>query len=241
MSAEAGPLVAPDPHLSLPTGERLRVNEIFYSIQGESSHAGRPCVLIRLTGCQMRCVWCDSEYSFYEGGWMSLDEIVERVTTFGCRLVEVTGGEPLLQPGAPTLMRRLCDAGYEVLLETGGGLDISSVDARVRRILDIKCPASGEVDNNLWSNLSELTPRDEVKFVVAGRDDYEWAREQITQRRLNEVCPVNLAPVEGAPVEGREGNLEARRLAGWILDDRLPARLNLQLHKLLWGSGTRGV
>ncbi len=234
--SQGASLEAPDPRLALPSSQRLRINEIFYSIQGESSHAGRPCVLVRLTGCQMRCSWCDSEYSFYEGDWMTLDEIAERVAAFGCSLVEVTGGEPLLQPGATPLMRRLCEDGFEVLLETGGGLDISAVDARVRRILDIKCPASGEVDNNLWSNLALLTPRDELKFVIAERADYEWARGEIATRRLHELCPVNLAPVEGSP-----GGLSATELADWILADRLPVRLNLQLQKLLWGAGTRGV
>ena len=240
MTVRASGLRAPDAHLALPSAERLRVNEIFYSIQGESSHAGRPCVLVRMTGCQMRCAWCDSEYSFYEGAWMSLAEILEKVEAFGCKLVEITGGEPLLQPGAQGLMRRLCERGYEVLLKTGGGLDISQVDSRVRRILDIKCPASGEEGNNLWSNLERLTPRDELKFVVADRGDYEWARRQLRERRLAELCPVNFAPVEG-PVERVEGSLEAAVLARWILEDRLPVRLNLQLQKLLWGKQARGV
>ncbi len=225
-----------DRRLALPSVDRLRVNEIFYSIQGESSHAGRPCVLVRLTGCQMRCVWCDSEHSFYEGGWMDLDEIVERVDSHGCRLVELTGGEPLLQPGALPLMRRLCEAGHEVLLETGGGLDISAVDSRVRRILDIKCPASGEAAANLWSNLERLTPRDEIKFVIVDRGDYEWARDQLAERRLAALCPVSMGPVEGA---GRGAS--AADLASWILDDRLSVRLNLQVHKLLWGGDARGV
>jgi 7-carboxy-7-deazaguanine synthase len=240
--------VIPDHRLALPAGERLRVNEIFHSIQGESSHAGRPCVLVRLTGCQMRCTWCDSEHSFYEGSWMSLDEVLEAVGRFECALVEVTGGEPLLQPGAPRLMRALCERGYEVLLETGGGLDVSVVVSRVRRIVDVKCPASGEHRNNLWSNLERLTPRDELKFVIADRRDYEWARGQLRERRLDALCQVNFAPVEGGiggtggePDGAPAAGAAAVALAGWILEDRLPVRLNLQLHKLLWGAGTRGV
>lgn len=222
-----------DRRLALPPSERLRINEIFYSLQGESTFAGRPCVLVRLTGCQMRCVWCDSEHSFYEGEWMSLDEIVRTVGRHPCRLVEVTGGEPLLQPGALSLMERLCDGGYEVLLETGGGVDISPVDPRVRRIVDIKCPASGEAENNRWENLEQLTARDEVKLVVADRADYEWARRILAEHRLAERCAVHLAPVHG--------ELAAAELAGWILADGLEVRLGLQIHKLLWGEDARGV
>lgn len=233
MSLGESGLRAADPRLKLPSTERLRVNEIFYSIQGESTDAGRPCVLVRLTGCQMRCVWCDSEHSFYEGSWMSLEEILKEVGRHSCPLVEVTGGEPLLQPGVQPFMRRLCEQGYEVLLETGGGLDISRVDSRVRRILDIKCPGSGEAASNNWANLDLLTPRDEIKFVVVDRADYEWARHLLRERRLAELCPLSVSPVEG--------ELEAADLAGWILEDRLPVRLNLQLHKLLWGSDAAGV
>jgi 7-carboxy-7-deazaguanine synthase len=233
MANESASLRPADPHLALPASERIKVNEIFYSIQGESTAAGRPCVLVRLTGCQMRCVWCDSEYAFYEGEWMSLEEVLEKVAINGCPLVEVTGGEPLLQPGTAPLLRKLCEAGYEVLLETGGGLDISDVDTRVRRIVDLKCPGSGEVDNNRWENLEVLTPRDEVKFVVADRDDYQWTKRMIGEHRLADVCPLSVAPVEG--------QVEARQLAVWILEDRLPVRLNLQIHKVLWGSEARGV
>lgn len=219
--------------LGLPAESRVKVNEIFYSIQGESTRAGRPCVLVRLTGCQMRCVWCDSEHSFYEGDWMSLDEVLARVAAFGCPLVELTGGEPLLQPGAAPLLVRLCDAGHEVLLETGGGLDISGVDPRVRRIVDVKCPGSGEAASNLWSNLALLTPRDEVKFVLADEADYRWARDRLAEHRLDRLCTVHFSPVSG--------RLEPRRLAEWILADRLPVRLGFQLHKDLWGPGARGV
>ncbi|NJL26354.1 MAG: radical SAM protein [Thermoanaerobaculia bacterium] len=213
--------------------ERLKVNEIFYSIQGESTFAGRPCVLVRLTGCQMRCTWCDSPYSFYEGTWMRRREVLERVASFGCPLVELTGGEPLLQPGSRPLLHALCEAGYEVLLETGGGLDISAIDSRVHRIVDVKCPASGEAENNFWPNLELLTARDELKFVLAGEDDYLWARERVLSLALAERCPVHFSPVHGA--------IALDELAAWILRDRLPVRLQVQLHKLVWDARRRGV
>ncbi len=218
--------------LGLPAVKRLRVNEIFYSLQGESTQVGRPCVLVRLTGCQMRCRWCDSEYSFYEGEWKTLEEVERAVSEFSCRLIELTGGEPLLQPGARPLMKRLCEAGYEVMLETGGGVDISGIDPRVRRIVDVKCPGSGEAANNRFANLDLLTPRDEVKFVLADRADYEWAQKLVRERGLCETCPVHFAPVEG--------ELDAQVLADWILTDHLDVRLAGQLHKRLWGDA-RGV
>jgi 7-carboxy-7-deazaguanine synthase len=212
---------------------RLKIYEIFYSIQGESTFAGRPCVLVRLTGCQMRCSWCDTEYAFHGGAWQTLPQVLETVAAFGCPLVEVTGGEPLLQSGCLPLLTALCDAGYEVLLETGGGLDIAPVDPRVRRILDIKCPASGESGNNRWENLAGLRPSDEIKFVVAGREDYDWAKQVIAERGLAGVCPLHFSPVwESCP---------PAELAAWILADRLPVRLTLQQHKILWGKDTRGV
>ncbi|MEO8275796.1 MAG: radical SAM protein [Thermoanaerobaculia bacterium] len=212
---------------------RLKIHEIFYSIQGESTFAGRPCVLVRLTGCQMRCSWCDTEYAFYDGAWKSIAEILETVRAFGCPLVEVTGGEPLLQKSVHPLMTALCDAGYEVLLETGGGLDIAPVDARVRRIVDVKCPASGEAENNRWENLDDLRATDELKFVVAGAEDYAWAKDVIADRALGGRCPIHFSPVwETMPPAD---------LAAWILADRLPVRLTLQQHKILWGATTRGV
>ena len=222
-----------DPVAALPARERLRINEVFYSIQGESTFTGRPCVLVRLTGCQMRCTWCDTEYSFYEGSWMRVDDVIDRVLSYGCPLAEVTGGEPLLQPGVHTLMSRLCDRGLEVLLETGGGLDISGVDPRVRRIVDLKCPASGEAANNHWPNLPHLRSTDEVKLVVQDRGDYEWARNAIRKHRIDRLCTVHLSPVWDA--------LEPAELASWVLEDRLPARVSLQLHKALWGGEARGV
>lgn len=212
---------------------RLKVHEIFHSIQGESTAVGRPCTFVRLTGCQMRCVWCDTPHAFYDGDWLSLDEIVARVRGFGTPLVEVTGGEPLLQPDVHPLMTRLCDEGYEVLLETGGGLDIAGVDPRVRRIVDVKCPASGESANNRWANLDHLRATDELKFVLAGREDYEWAKRVIAERGLAARCPIHFSPVSGA--------VELPALARWILDDRLPVRLSLQLHKQIWGADARGV
>ena len=215
------------------TEPRLRVHEIFHSIQGESTYAGRPCVFVRLTGCQMRCVWCDTEYAFYEGRWMTLEALLSEVAGFGCPLVEVTGGEPLLQPAVHELMRRLADAGHEVLLETGGGFDISTVDPRVRRILDVKCPGSGEAANNFWPNLDQLRGTDELKFVVAGRPDYEWALGVIAERGLAGRCPIHLSPVWG--------RLDPAELAGWMLADGAPARLTLQQHKILWGPDARGV
>ena len=218
--------------LRLPAERRLRVNEIFYSLQGESSFAGRPCVLVRLTGCHLRCSWCDSEHAFYEGEWLSVQEVLARVATIGCPLVELTGGEPLLQPGALPLLSALCDAGYQVLLETSGAVDISAVDPRVRRIVDVKCPGSGEAGSNDWDNLDRLRPTDELKLVLADEADYEWARDLVLERRLHERCPVWLSPVAG--------KLVPAHLAGWILRDRLPVRMQLQLHKLLWGDA-RGV
>ncbi len=218
---------------ALPARERLRVNEIFYSIQGESTHAGRPCVLVRLTGCQMRCRWCDTEYAFYEGFWRTVDEVLAEVADYHCPLVEVTGGEPLLQPATLPLLAVLCDRGYEVLLETGGGLEISPVDPRVRRILDVKCPVSGEAENNRWENLDLLKEGDELKFVLAGERDYEWARDLVLARGLHQVCPVHFSPVFG--------ELEPADLAAWILRDHLPVRLQLQLHKFIWDPDTRGI
>jgi 7-carboxy-7-deazaguanine synthase len=181
----------------------------------------------------MRCRWCDTTYSFYQGEWRTLEQVLEDVRRFGCPLVEITGGEPLLQPAAHTLMKRLCDAGYEVLVETGGGLDIAPVDPRVRRIVDVKCPASGEAEHNHWPNLDQLRATDQLKFVIAGRGDYEWARELVRARDLAARCPVLFSPVHG--------EMDLEPLAGWVLEDRLPVRVQVQLHKLIWGAHTRGV
>lgn len=218
--------------LRLPATERLRVNEIFYSLQGESTRAGLPCVLVRLTGCHLRCRWCDTAYAFYEGEWLAREEVLARVAALDCPLVELTGGEPLLQPGALPLLADLCDAGYEVLLETSGAVDIAPVDPRVRRIVDVKCPGSGEAERNHWPNLDALRATDELKLVVADQADYRWARDLVLARQLHRRCPVHFSPVAG--------ELPPAELAEWILHDRLPVRLQLQLHKLLWGAA-RGV
>ncbi len=210
----------------------LRVTEIFHSIQGESSHAGRPCSFVRLTGCNLRCRWCDSEYTFTGGERMSIDQVVDQVKSYGCNLVEVTGGEPLAQSESHDLIKRLCDEGFEVLIETSGSIDITPVDSRATIILDIKCPGSGEVEKNRWENLQHLKPRDEIKFVIADRADYDWARRVIEERHLDRRT-VLLSPVWG--------EMDLKSLAEWMLADRLPARLQTQLHKHIWGAEARGV
>ena len=210
----------------------LRITEIFFSIQGESSHAGRPCVFVRLTGCNLRCVWCDSEYTFTGGERMALEEVIERVRSYGCNLVEVTGGEPLAQPEAFVLIRTLCDEGFEVLIETSGSIDTTPVDPRAKLILDIKCPGSGEAGKNRWENLDHLRPHDELKFVIADRADYEWAKRVIEERRLDRWT-VLLSPVWDT--------MDMKALAEWMLADRVPARLQTQLHKHIWGKDVKGV
>ena len=206
----------------------LKVSEIFFSVQGESSRAGLPTVFVRLTGCPLRCVWCDTEYAFTGGQSMTLNRILEEVGTFKTRLVCVTGGEPLAQKNCLLLLTALCDSAYEVSLETSGAIDIAIVDPRVSRVVDLKAPGSGESGKNRWQNLVLLTPHDELKFVIKDRTDYEWARNTIVENRLDTVCPVLFSPVQGA--------IEPRMLAEWILADRLPVRFQLQLHKLLWGN-----
>jgi 7-carboxy-7-deazaguanine synthase len=211
----------------------MRITEIFHSIQGESSYAGQPCVFVRLTGCPLRCVWCDTDYAFFEGREYSIDEALSNVHTYGCRLVEVTGGEPLAQPESLPFITSLCDDGYSVLLETSGAMDIAPVDPRTHIILDVKCPGSGMTDRMHWPNLSRLAAKDEVKFVLADRADYDWAREILAQYGLAGRCSVLFSPVFGS--------LDARRLAEWILADRLPVRFQLQLHKYIWTPDMRGV
>lgn len=219
---------------TIPRDQRLRITEIYASVQGESTHVGKPCVFVRLTGCNLRCTWCDSAFTFHGGSWASLDDVVERAGSYGIHTVEVTGGEPLLQPNAPALMRRLLDAGHEVLLETSGSRDISPVPPEVRIILDLKPPDSGEVHANLWSNVERLAPKDEVKFVLASRRDYEWARDVTREHRLHERCgAVLLSPAWGL--------VDPKDLVEWMLADRLPARLQLQLHKVVWPPDARGV
>lgn len=211
----------------------LKVNEIFYSIQGESTHAGMACVFVRLSGCNLRCVWCDTAYAFHEGQRMSVARVLEQIDGYGCPLVEVTGGEPLLQPEVIPLMDELLRRGYHVLLETGGSLPIDSVPAGVERIIDIKCPGSGEVHSNHWENLGHLRAGDQLKFVIADRDDYLWAAQTIAARKLAGRCPLLFSPVHG--------KLDAGEMSAWILQDRLPVRVQLQLHKLLWPGVERGV
>ena len=212
----------------------LTINEIFYSIQGESTYAGRPCVFVRLTGCDLRCSWCDTEYAFHEGRRQSLDEVLAEVDRLDCPLVEVTGGEPLLQEGVYPLMQALLDRGRTVLLETGGHRSTARVPEAVVTILDVKCPGSGEAGRNDWSNLERLRARDEVKFVVKDREDYEFARDVISKHRLGErAAAVHVSPVHGV--------MDLRLLSEWVLTDRLPARVQVQLHKFIWEPGTRGV
>ncbi|MDW2982570.1 7-carboxy-7-deazaguanine synthase QueE [Rhodanobacter sp. KK11] len=206
--------------------ERLRITEIFHSIQGEADAIGWRTVFVRLTGCPLRCVWCDTEYSFHGGNWHAIDDILAEVATHGAKHVCVTGGEPLAQKRCLILLRRLCDAGYEVSLETSGALDVSAVDPRVRKVMDLKAPGSGESGRNLWSNLEHLSPQDQIKIVIASREDYDWACARLVEHRLVERCMVLFSPVWG--------KVEPRELAEWIIADKLPVRFQLQLHKLLW-------
>ena len=213
----------------------LRVTEIFRSIQGESTHAGRPCTFVRLTGCPMRCVWCDSEYTFTGGEHYSIDHVMDQVKAFGCNLVEVTGGEPLAQKEAFNLIKRLCDEGYEVLIETGGYVSTADLDERAKVILDIKCPASGEEPRNDWSNIDRLRPdKDEVKFVIADEGDWLYAKNLIKERNLEtRTSAVLISPAWG--------QVDLQQLADWIAGSGLNVRMQLQLHKYIWGPEVKGV
>jgi len=212
----------------------LTVNEIFHSIQGESTHAGRPCVFVRLTACDLRCSWCDTPYAFYEGRKMSLDEVIAAVEDYRCPLVELTGGEPLLQKDVYPLMARLLESGKTVLVETGGHVSLANIPLAVRKIMDVKCPGSGEAHRMDWSNLDRLSPIDEVKFVIRDRADYEYARDVASKHELNrKVGAVLFSPVHGV--------LDPRVLSEWVLSDRLPVRVQLQVHKYIWDAQTRGV
>ena len=217
----------------------LRVTEIFHSIQGESTWTGLPCTFVRLTGCPLRCVWCDTEYAFHGGEPVSLDDIVAKVRSIGTNLVEITGGEPLVHPNAFRLAELLLDDGFTVLVETSGAVDVAPLDPRAHKIMDLKCPGSGEVKKNLWENLDHLTARDEVKFVVADRTDYEWTRAVIRERELDgrlqrgELGALLVSPVWDG--------LDPADLAHWILEDHLPVRLQTQLHKHIWDPAARGV
>lgn len=207
---------------------KLRVTEIFHSVQGESSRVGLPTVFVRLTGCPLRCVWCDTAYAFSGGETMSVAQVAEKVAAFGCNTVCVTGGEPLAQKACLDLLEVLCDAGYSVSLETSGALDISAVDPRVCCVMDLKAPGSGETAKNRLENLDHLTAQDELKIVLASAEDYAWAKAMLVEHRLAERCPVLFAPVADRLAPGQ--------LAEWILRDGLPVRFQIQLHKVLWGS-----
>jgi 7-carboxy-7-deazaguanine synthase len=212
----------------------LTVNEIFHSIQGESTHVGRPCVFVRLTACDLRCSWCDTPYAFHEGTKMTVEDVVSRVREYGCDVVEITGGEPLLQKDVYPLMHRLLDEGHTVMLETGGHLSADDVPPGVVRVIDVKCPGSGEADKVHWPNLERLRSTDEVKFVIKDRADYEFARDVVAKHQLvSRAAAVLFSPVHGV--------MHPRELAEWMLADRLPVRLQLQAHKYVWGADVRGV
>ena len=211
----------------------LKVNEIYLSVQGESSYTGLPCVFIRLTGCNLRCIWCDTAYAFYEGKSMSIDEIVGKVKNFGVKLIEITGGEPLMQENVYPLMNGLIEKGFQVLLETGGSLSLEKVPRDIIKIMDIKCPGSGEHKNNNLDNLKFLETKDEVKFVILNRHDYEWSRDLIHKYKIHEIAHILISPVYD--------KLELKEIVKWILEDKLPVRLQTQLHKAIWDENTVGV
>ncbi len=211
----------------LPADQRLKISEIFFSLQGEARQAGLPTVFVRLTGCPLRCTYCDTEYAFFGGQWMSFDSVLEEVGKYPARHVCVTGGEPLAQKNCIGLLSRLCDAGYQVSLETGGAHDVSRVDPRVSKVVDIKTPVSGEAEGNRWENIPLLSSHDQIKFVICSREDYEWARQQLQDRGLDKVCEVLFSPAWG--------QVSFKELAEWIIEDGLPVRMQIQLHKLIWG------
>jgi 7-carboxy-7-deazaguanine synthase len=216
-----------DASLSRQVEQRLRITEIFHSLQGEADAVGWRTVFVRLTGCPLRCTWCDTSYAFHGGHWRTIPDVLDEVASHGTRHVCVTGGEPLSQKRCIGLLTQLCDAGYEVSLETSGAIDVADVDPRVRKVLDLKAPGSGEVARNLWSNLARLTPRDQVKIVIADRVDYDWAVARVVEHSLDARCQVLFSPVHG--------QIAPRELADWIIADRLPVRMQMQMHKLLWG------
>ena len=211
----------------------IKINEIYLSVQGESTHTGLPCIFVRLTGCNLRCSWCDTAYAFHEGTNMSIDEILQKVESFGIHLIEITGGEPLMQDNVYTLMRRLIEKGYKVMLETGGSISLERVPKDVIKIMDLKCPGSGEQEKNNLDNLKLLAPHDEVKFVILDKKDYEWSRDIIKKYKINETAHILLSPVFD--------KLELKEMVKWILEDRLPVRLQTQLHKIIWDKNTIGV
>jgi 7-carboxy-7-deazaguanine synthase len=211
----------------------LKVNEIYYSIQGESTHVGRPCIFIRLTYCNLRCTYCDTEYAFYEGKDIEIPEIMATIKQWNCNLVEVTGGEPLFQDKCIYLLNELINQNYEVLLETGGSLSISDVPIEIVRIVDFKCPSSGMEKKNLWSIVNDLQPHDEVKFVIGDREDFDWAKEMLNKYSLNEKCSILFSPTFG--------KIDPSLIVEWILEGDIPVRMQLQMHKLIWESERKGV
>lgn len=211
----------------------LKIHEIYYSIQGESTYAGRPCVFIRLTGCNLRCTYCDTKYAFYDGKEMSVQEVIDQIKKYDCRLVEITGGEPLLQDECIDLMKNLCDEGFEVLIETAGNMPIENVDPGVKIIMDLKCPSSGMVDKNMYGNIDHLKKTDEVKFVIGTKEDYEWSKDISIKYKLNDKCIVLFSCVFDI--------LDPLTLVNWILKDKLDVRFQLQLHKYIWHPERKGV
>ena len=211
----------------------LKVNEIYYSVQGESTHVGRPCIFIRLTYCNLRCTYCDTEYAFYEGKNIEIPEIMAKIKQWNCNLVEVTGGEPLFQDECIYLLNELMNQNYEVMLETGGSLSISDVPIDIVRIVDFKCPSSGMEKKNLWSIVNDLRPHDEVKFVIGDREDFDWAKEMLNKYSLNEKCSILFSPTFG--------KIDPSLIVEWILEGDIPVRMQLQMHKLIWESERKGV
>lgn len=211
----------------------LKINEIYYSIQGESTHAGRPCVFIRLTYCNLRCTYCDTEYAFYEGKDMEITHIMNEIKQWNCNLVEVTGGEPLFQDKCINLLNELIDSNYEVMLETGGSLSISNVPYKVIKIVDFKCPSSAMVKKNLWSIVDDLQSHDEVKFVIGNREDFDWAKDKITKYSLDKICTLLFSPTFG--------EIDPQQIVEWILADNLPVRMQMQMHKMIWSPEEKGV
>mgnify|MGYP001247453646 FL=1 len=211
----------------------LKINEIYYSVQGESTHAGRPCIFIRLTYCNLRCSYCDTEYAFYDGKDMEITDIMSEIKRWDCNLVEVTGGEPLFQDECIDLLNELVNSNYEVMLETGGSLSISDVPKKVVKIVDFKCPSSGMVKKNLWSIVDDLQAHDEVKFVIGNREDFDWAKDRITEYSLDKICTLLFSPTFG--------EIDPQQIVEWILAENLPVRMQLQMHKMIWSPEEKGV
>ena len=211
----------------------LKINEIYYSVQGESTHAGRPCIFIRLTYCNLRCSYCDTEYAFYDGKDMEITYIMSKIKRWDCNLVEVTGGEPLFQDECIDLLNELVNSNYEVMLETGGSLSISDVPKKVVKIVDFKCPSSGMVKRNLWSIVDDLQAHDEVKFVIGNREDFDWAKDRITEYSLDKICTLLFSPTFG--------EIDPQQIVEWILDENLPVRMQQQMHKMIWSPEEKGV